>query len=190
MEETTTTSESTGSGKEKAMQLVGFNIGDELFGVNILSVQEIIRTTPITPIPDSPDFIEGVINLRGSIIPVIDLRKRLNLLTDGFDENNLWIVILNVDSRVTGFIVDHVTQVLKINSGIIKPAPDIVVAGLQSQYISGVCKIDDRLLVLLDFNQILRIDEIKKLKALHYHQSFSHGDVDAHDHQATRALSV
>ncbi len=183
MEETTMTQKSPISDKEKVMQLVGFNIGKEFFGVNILSVQEIIRTTPITPIPDSPDFIEGIINLRGNIIPVIDLRKRLNLVTDGFDENNLWIVILNIDNRVTGFIVDHVTQVLKINVDIIKPAPDIVVAGLQSQYISGVCKIDNSLLVLLDFNQILRIDEIKKLKALRYHGNFSHDDTDVQNHQ-------
>jgi purine-binding chemotaxis protein CheW len=182
MEETTIAPGAPGTAKEKAMQLVGFNIGRELFGVNILSVQEIIRTTPITPIPDSPDFIEGVINLRGNIIPVIDLRKRLNLLSEGFDKESLWIVILNVDNRVTGFIVDHVTQVLKINADIIKPAPDLVVAGLQSQYIDGVCKIDDRLLVLLDFNQILRVDEIKKLKALHYHGP--QAEVDVRHHQA------
>lgn len=182
MEETTIASAAPGTAKEKAMQLVGFNIGSELFGVNILSVQEIIRTTPITPIPDSPDFIEGVINLRGNIIPVIDLRKRLNLLSEGFDKESLWIVILNVDNRVTGFIVDHVTQVLKINADIIKPAPDLVVAGLQSQYIDGVCKIDDRLLVLLDFNQILRVDEIKKLKALHCHGP--HAEVEVRHHQA------
>ena len=184
MEETTIEMESPDSGKAKDMQLVGFKIGRELFGVNILSVQEIIRTTPITPIPDSPDFIEGVINLRGNIIPVIDLRKRLNLLTEETDENNLWIVILNVDNRVTGFIVDHVTKVLKINSDIIKQAPDIVVAGLQSQYISGVCKIGENLLVLLDFSQILRIDEIKKLKALRFQQSVSQGDSEAFNAQA------
>jgi purine-binding chemotaxis protein CheW len=182
MEETTIASAAPGGMKEKAMQLVGFNIGSELFGVNILSVQEIIRTTPITPIPDSPDFIEGVINLRGNIIPVIDLRKRLNLLTEGFDRESLWIVILNVDNRVTGFIVDHVTQVLKINADVVKPAPDLVVAGLQSQYIKGVCKIDDRLLVLLDFNQILRVDEIKKLRTLHDHGPKA--EVEVRHHQA------
>lgn len=184
MEETTIASAAPGGTKEKAMQLVGFNIGSELFGVNILSVQEIIRTTPITPIPDSPDFIEGVINLRGNIIPVIDLRKRLNLLSEGFDKESLWIVILNVDNRVTGFIVDHVTQVLKINADIIKPAPDLVIAGLQSQYIMGVCKIDDRLLVLLDFNQILRVDEIKKLKAMHYHGNQPNAEAECRHHQA------
>lgn len=180
---TDSTVEIANNDRDKAMQLVGFKIGKELFGVDILSVQEIIRSTPITPIPDSPDFIEGVINLRGNIIPVIDLRKRLNLLNDGSKENNLWVVILNVNNRVTGFIVDQVTQVLKINADSIKPAPDIVVTGLQRHYIIGVCKIDDSLLVLLDFNQILRIDEIKKQKALRYHTNLAQGGGEAHNHQ-------
>jgi purine-binding chemotaxis protein CheW len=152
--------------KEKIKQLVGFIIGAELFGVDILMVQEIIRHTTITPIPNAPDFIEGVINLRGNIIPVIDLRKRLNLNGNGSNESDHWILILNVEDRVTGFIVDKVTQVLKLQASIIKPAPDIVVAGLKSQYISGLCKVDERLLVLLDFNRILLVEEIKKLKSM------------------------
>ena len=149
--------------KERLMQLVGFVIGKELFGVDILMVQEIIRETPITPIPNSPDFIEGVINLRGNIIPVIDLRKRLNLQDLDAPAGQLWIMILNVNGRITGFIVDSVTQVLKVPSNSIKPPPDIVVSGLQSQYITGVCRIDKRLLILLDFNRILLVEEIKKL---------------------------
>ena len=149
--------------KERLMQLVGFVIGKELFGVDILMVQEIIRETPITPIPNSPDFIEGVINLRGNIIPVIDLRKRLNLRDMTAPEGQIWIMILNVNGRITGFIVDSVTQVLKVPSNSIKPPPDIVVSGLQSQYITGVCRIDKRLLILLDFSRILLVEEIKKL---------------------------
>lgn len=149
--------------KERLMQLVGFVIGKELFGVDILMVQEIIRETPITPIPNSPDFIEGVINLRGNIIPVIDLRRRLNLRDQAAPEGQTWIMILNVGGRVTGFIVDSVTQVLKVAATSIKPPPDIVVSGLQSQYITGVCRIDRRLLILLDFNRILLVEEIKKL---------------------------
>ena len=150
--------------KDRLIQLVGFVMGEELFGVDILMVQEIIREAFITPIPNSPDFIEGVINLRGSIIPVIDLRKRLGLLTDAKQNEDTWILILNIEDRVTGFIVDSVSEVLKIQKRTIKPPPDIVVAGLQSQYIDGVCKIDKGLMVLLDFDRILLIDEIKKLK--------------------------
>lgn len=154
--------------KEDVMQLVGFIIGKENFGVDILMVQEIIRSAPITAVPNSPEFIEGVINLRGSIIPVIDLRKRLNLYkrkkekTEG--KSDIWILIINVDGRVTGFIVDSVTKVIKINARNIEPPPDIVVAGLKSQYIRGVCEIDTGLLILLDFSRILHIKEIKKLK--------------------------
>jgi purine-binding chemotaxis protein CheW len=163
MEEPYLNQESDQDDKERLLQLVGFVIGKELFGVDILMVQEIIRETPITPIPNSPDFIEGVINLRGNIIPVIDLRKRLNLRETAAPAGQIWIMILNVNGRITGFIVDSVTQVLKVPSNSIKPPPDIVVSGLQSQYITGVCRIDKRLLILLDFSRILLVEEIKKL---------------------------
>ncbi len=153
--------------KEQIMQLVGFTIGKEQFGVDILMVQEIIRSTPITAVPNSPDFIEGVINLRGSIIPVIDLRKRLRLRKPQSDQkSDMWILIINVDDRTTGFIVDSVSKVLKINSDTIEPPPDIVVAGLESQYIRGVCDIGDKLLILLDFSRILQLKEIRKLREM------------------------
>jgi purine-binding chemotaxis protein CheW len=152
--------------KEKLIQLVGFYIGNEQFGVDILIVQEIIRKVPITAIPDSPDFIEGVINLRGNIIPVIDLRKRLNILQAAERKKDPWVLVLNVAGRVTGFIVDSVSEVLKIPKTSIMPPPDIVVEGLKSQYILGVCKIDKGLLILLDFNRILLMEEIKRLKTM------------------------
>ncbi|GAB6907511.1 Chemotaxis protein CheW [Desulfosarcina cetonica] len=148
-------------------QLVGFIIGDELFGVDILSVQEIIRDVAITAIPDSPAFLEGVINLRGNIIPVIDLRKRLKLMAQPKPEDqSLWIIILTVEGRVTGFVVDRVTKVLNVPVSSIKPPPDIVVSGLKRQYIGGVCKLEERLLILLDFERVLMADEIKKLKSM------------------------
>ena len=152
--------------KELLMQLVGFTIGKELFGVNILMVQEIIRAAPITAVPNSPDFVEGVINLRGNIIPVIELRKRLGFTTPEVSMEDSWILILDIEGRITGFIVDSVTEVLKIEESTIEPPPDIVVAGLESQYIRGVCEIDDRLLILLDFTRILLVEEIKKLREL------------------------
>lgn len=154
------------SESETLMQLVGFNIAKELFGVDILMVQEIIRSAPITAVPNSPEFVEGVINLRGDIIPVIDLRKRLNLFSEKSETEHTWILILDIQGRITGFIVDMVTEVLKIEEEQIEHAPDIIVAGLESQYIRGVIDIDSELLILLDFNRILLIDEIKKLKAV------------------------
>jgi purine-binding chemotaxis protein CheW len=152
--------------KEQLMQLVGFTIGKELFGVDILMVQEIIRAAPITAVPNSPDFVEGVINLRGNIIPVIELRKRLGFAMPDVNMEDSWILILDIEGRITGFIVDSVTEVLKIQESGIEPPPDIVVAGLETQYIRGVCEIDEKLLILLDFNCILLVDEIKKLKEM------------------------
>jgi purine-binding chemotaxis protein CheW len=147
-------------------QLIGFVIGNELFGVDILTVQEIIRDTTITAIPDAPEFMEGVINLRGRIVPVIDLRKRLKLVEPEQINTDPWIIILTVEDRITGFMVDRVTKVLNVPKQSIKPAPDIVVAGLKSQYIQGVCKMDQHLLILLNFSRILLVEEIKKLKSM------------------------
>ncbi|MCI5146734.1 MAG: purine-binding chemotaxis protein CheW [Candidatus Electrothrix sp. AR3] len=152
--------------KEQLMQLVGFTIGKEQFGVDILMVQEIIRSAPITSVPNSPDFIEGVINLRGNIIPVIELRKRLNLFQANSNEKDSWILILDIESRVTGFIVDSVTRVLKIMESTIEPPPDVVVAGLANQYIRGVCDIGENLLIMLDFNRILLADELRQLNSI------------------------
>lgn len=149
---------------EGLMQLVGFEVGKEIFGVDILMVREIIRSAPITAVPNSPDFVEGVINLRGDIIPVIDLRKRLNLYTDEVNDKN-WILILEVEGSVTGFVVDRVDDVLKIEKDNIEAAPEIVLAGLESQYIRGVCEVGEkRLMILLNFDSILLANEIKQLK--------------------------
>ena len=149
---------------EGLMQLVGFEVGKEIFGVDILMVREIIRSAPITAVPNSPEFVEGVINLRGDIIPVIDLRKRLNLFTEEVQKKN-WILILDIEGSVTGFVVDRVDEVLKIDEANIEPAPEIVLAGLESQYIRGVCEVaDKRLMILLNFDSILLANEIKQLK--------------------------
>jgi len=138
--------------------------GKEMFGVDILMVQEIIRGAPITAVPNTPAFVEGVTNLRGNIIPVIDLRRRLSLPTDREKSGKNWVLILDIAGRVTGFVVDAVTEVLKIERDSIEPPPEIVVAGLESQYVQGVCDIGERLLILLDFNRILLVEEIKRLK--------------------------
>ncbi len=149
------------------MQLVGFVIGKDRFALDILMVQEIMKTTTITNLPNSPDFIEGVINLRGSIIPVIDLSRRLNLpLQEESSMSKTRIIITNVNNQITGFMVDSVSKVLKIQESSIEPPPDIVTAGLESQYIFGVSEIDGRLVTILDFSRILEAGEIKRLKNL------------------------
>ena len=151
---------------EGLMQLVGFEIGDEQFGVNILSVQEIIRSAPVTNVPNSPIFIEGVINLRGDIIPVIDLRKRLNLYQNEEKVKSLknWILILNIGERVIGFIVDRVTEVFMVEEDSIEPPPDIIVEGLENQYIQGVCKTNDVLVIILEFERVLFNEEYSALQ--------------------------
>ncbi|MDA8141609.1 MAG: chemotaxis protein CheW [Desulfobacteraceae bacterium] len=151
---------------EDIIQMVGFVLAGELFGVDILTVQEILKQMPITSIPDSPDFIEGVINLRGNIIPIIDLRKRLNMSkASQKDVEEPWTIILNVGGRVAGFIVDRVTRVMKIPANAIQPAPDMVLSALKTQYISGVCKIDNQLMAVLDFHRILVVEEFKRMGA-------------------------
>jgi purine-binding chemotaxis protein CheW len=156
-----------GDDAEDIIQMVGFIVANELFGVNILMVQEIIKDSEITAIPDAPDFVVGVINLRGNIIPILDLHERLKLSADKTRRSDQsWILILNVGGRVTGFVVDQVTQVIKVQANMIKPPPELVVQGLDSDYIRGVCKQDQQLLTILDFNRILLVDEFKKISAL------------------------
>ena len=147
--------------EQQMIQLVGFMIEKKLFGVNILMVQEVIRGVSITPVPNSPAFVEGVINRRGSILPVVDLRKRLNLFDEAASsaaEKN-WILILDIQGKVTGFVVDAVTEVITIEASAIESPAEIIVTGLDSRYIQGVCDIDEQLLILLNFDRILPVEE-------------------------------
>jgi purine-binding chemotaxis protein CheW len=167
MGETTVNATMANVDADDVLQMVGFVVAEELFGVDILMVQEIIKNINITAIPDSPDFIQGVINLRGNIIPIIDLRKRLKLVDKMKPKGgDVWIMVLNISGRVTGFIVERVTRVIKVQANMIKPPPDLVVSGLKSDYIRGVCKQDQQILVILDFNRILLVDEFKKLSVM------------------------
>ena len=139
------------------LQLVTFSIGDEEFGVDILKVQEIIRTMEITKVPRAPMFVEGVINLRGKVIPIIDLRKRFGLETKSHDKNTR-IIVIEITNMIVGFVVDSVSEVLRIPASTVEPPPPVV-AGLESEYISGVGKLEDRLLILLDLNRLLSREE-------------------------------
>ena len=155
---------------EGLLQFVGFGIGKEQFGVNILTVQEIIRSAEVTLVPNSPSFVEGVINLTGDIVPVIDLRKRLGLFKKGKTHKKNWILILGIGNHVAGFIVDKVTKVLKVPDASIDPPPGIVIAGLENQYIQGVCEIDGHLLIILDFESVLFNEEYYALRDMDYEE--------------------
>lgn len=134
-------------------QLVTFSLGSEEFGVDIMLVQEIIRIPPITRVPKASEYVEGVINLRGNVIPVISLRTRFGMTR--VEETDLSrIIVLQVQNKVFGIRVDAVTEVLRIESEAIEPPPPITL-GMDAQFIRGVGKIGERLLILLDLDHIM-----------------------------------
>ena len=143
------------------LQLVTFRMGNEEFGVKILVVNEIIRLVQITQVPNAPEFIEGVINLRGKVLPVVGLRKRFKLPQVPMDENTR-IIVMELNHNVVGFLVDAVSEVLRIPENLVEEAP-AVVAGIGSEYIEGVGKLDDRLLILLDLEALLGDTDVAEL---------------------------
>ncbi len=146
------------------LQLVTFHIGEEEFGVEILKVQEIIRTMAITRVPKAPDFVEGVINLRGKVIPIIDLRKRFGMMAQEHDKHTR-IIVIEINGVIVGFVVDSVSEVLRIPANTVEPPPAII-SGIESEYISGVGKLADRLLILLDLDRLLSKGEQNMLTGI------------------------
>jgi len=144
------------------LQLVTFKLGTEEFGVDILKVQEINKMMNITKIPNAPAFFEGVINLRGKIIPIVDLRKRLGFKEQPYDKSTR-IIVVELEGLVLGFIVDSVSEVLRIPENTIEPPPSMV-AGIESEYIEGVGKLDDRLLILLELKKVFSSPERKDIE--------------------------
>ncbi len=143
------------------LQLVSFHIGSEEFGVDILKVQEINRMVEITRVPQAPAYVEGVINLRGKVIPIIDLRKRFGVEVKEPDKNTR-IVVVNIAGIIMGMIVDSVSEVLRLQSDSIEPPPEIV-TDVDSKYIKGVAKLEDRLLIVLDLSRVIDREEIATL---------------------------
>jgi purine-binding chemotaxis protein CheW len=143
------------------LQLVSFKISNEEFGIDILSVQEINRMLQITKVPNTPDFIEGVINLRGRIIPVIDLRVKLGMERKEHSKDTR-IVVVEIKNKTIGFIVDEVSEVLRIPKSITEAPPEMI-GGVNSEYIISIGKLEDRLLILLDLEKILSTSEINLL---------------------------
>ena len=141
-------------------QLVTFHLDGEEFAVDILKVQEIIRMMDLTRVPNTPEFIEGVINLRGKVVPVIGLRQRFGLPHRECDAQTR-IVVVEVAGTVAGLTVDSVSEVLRISEEIVEPPPKLV--RMDRDYISGVGKLQDRLLLLLDVDRLMSDAEKQQL---------------------------
>ena len=143
------------------LQLVSFRIGNEEFAVDILNVREIIKMIGITKVPNAPAHVEGVINLRGKIIPVVDLRTRLNMEKKEITFETR-IIVVDVEGKTIGFIVDAVKEVLRIPASVTEAPPQIV-SGIDSDFIKSVGKLEDRLLILIDLDKILVNEESEEL---------------------------
>ena len=146
-------------------QVVVFNLADEHYGVEIAAVDGIIKMQAITVVPRAPHFVEGVTNLRGEVLPVIDLRTRFGMVKVEAYTNDTRIVVVELGGQKVGMIVDAVTQVLRIQSESIEP-PSPIVTTLDSAFIRGIAKVDERLVILLDLTRVLSLEEKQDLQAV------------------------
>lgn len=146
-----------------------FNIGNEVYGIGIMHVTDIIELQKITEVPDMPEYIKGVINLRGRVIPVMDLRLRFGLESREYDDRTC-IIIVNLNESSIGFIVDTVSEVHDIYQQDIDPPPNFKSSSGRDKYISGLGKIGDEVKILLDVEKILGQDEMQALKEMSANQ--------------------
>ena len=145
----------------KDLHLVGFRIGKETFGVPIALVREIVRVPEITAVPDAPDYIEGVINLRGKIVSIVDLRKRFGEKEITRHKKNR-ILVAEVEGKMVGLVVDAASEVLKLPSGDVEDPPNVFEEG-ELNYVTGVGKLKDRLIILIELNKVLQKGELRRL---------------------------
>ena len=138
---------------EQVLQLVSFTLEKEEYAVDILSVQEINRITEITRVPNAPDYVEGVINLRGKVIPVINLRKKFGLVNKDTDDSSR-VIIMDINGITYGLVVDSVSEVLRIPSNIVEPPPPMA-SSMSSMFIKGIAKLENRLIILIDIDKFM-----------------------------------
>ena len=142
------------------LHIVGFRVGTETFGVPITCVHEIVRVPDITSVPDSPEFVEGVINLRGKIVSVVDLRKRFGETKIDLGKKNR-VIVVESDNKLVGLIVDSASEVLRIPNADIEPPPSALQSS-ESSYVTGVGKLNNRLIILVDLKRVLHRSEPRK----------------------------
>lgn len=147
----------------KVLQLVGFNVHREFFGVPIEEVKEIVRVPEITAVPDTPSFLNGVINLRGKIVPVIEMSRRLGAASTGMKRSNR-VLVLDLEGTTVGLLVDSASEILKISEDLIEQPPGLV-SSIGARYVSGVGKLKNRLIVLLNLQRLLSEEELRKAES-------------------------
>ncbi|MEJ1464882.1 MAG: chemotaxis protein CheW [Candidatus Sedimenticola sp. (ex Thyasira tokunagai)] len=152
-----TEAELEGAVNDPVIQLVTFLLQDEIYGINVMQVQEVLRLSEIAPVPGAPPYVLGIINLRGNVVTVIDTRSRFGL-NPGEISNSSRIVIIEAEKQVVGILVDSVAEVIDLHLSEVEPAPNV---GNQesSKYIQGVATVNNRLLILVDLNKLLTDDE-------------------------------
>ncbi len=138
-------------------QLVVFELANEHYGVDIGAVESIIKLQPITAVPCAPTCVEGVTNLRGTVLPVIDLRRRFGLPPED-PTRDTRIVVVEMEGETVGMVVDAVSEVLRVPEGAIEP-PSPLVTTVDSTFITGIARVDERLIILLDLSQVLKVEE-------------------------------
>lgn len=143
---------------EDKRELLTFRLGEEEYGIDILSVQEIRRYEAVTRIANTPEFIKGVINMRGTIVPIVDLRIKFNLGDVTYDEFTV-VVILNVANRVIGIVVDAVSDVIAIEPEALRPAPEFG-AQLDTDYLDGLATVDERMVIIVDIEALITTPEL------------------------------
>jgi purine-binding chemotaxis protein CheW len=152
-----------------ANQLVTFQLGEELYGINIMDVKEIVRVQDIRAIPNAPPYVEGIFNLRSEIIPIINLHRRFHLkkvLNSEEDELLSGFIILDIDGMKLGVIIDRVSRVVTIEKEDIQPPPQMV-SGIGSEYIKGVVRQEKGYLIILDIRDLFNPKELQKIAELH-----------------------
>ncbi|MCQ2588818.1 MAG: chemotaxis protein CheW [Treponema sp.] len=145
-------------------QLVTFQLGEELYGVNIMDVKEIVRLQDVRVIPNAPYYVEGIINLRGDIIPIIDLHKRFRIQALPKDETDFegGFIILNIENNKIGIIIDKIARVVSVKGEDVKEPPQMI-SGIGSEYIEGVIREDNKYLIMLNIRKLFNPKELQKI---------------------------
>ncbi|MBW6496635.1 MAG: chemotaxis protein CheW, partial [Burkholderiaceae bacterium] len=152
------------AGEDAGKEFLAFTLGKEEYGIDILRVQEIRGYEPVTRIANAPDFIKGVVNLRGTIIPIVDMRIKLNLGEPSYDEFTV-VIILNIGGRIVGMVVDSVSDVTTLSADQVRPAPEMG-SSFDTDYLIGLGALNERMLILVDIDKLMTSPDMGLLEMI------------------------